>query len=134
MGFYSGKIEKLTQGRAKLLVKNGVINLVEMEANRISRYQLFAKLREKNVHNLGKVKRVYMEAEGLFSLLKTKEKVAGLSTLPEEDPKVWESQEKAKDKVACRNCGLVKEVGKEMELSDSCENCTRNEWVEAVIS
>src|SRR4051812_709715 len=51
------KVEKLTQGETSLLVKDGTINLEELEKSQVTRQQLFAMLREKKVQNLANVER-----------------------------------------------------------------------------
>lgn len=133
-GFYNHKIEKWTQGRAKMLVKDGKLNLEVMSKARISHYQLFAKLRGKEIYQLGKVKRVYLEAEGLFSIFEDDKGCCGLSTLPEEDTEVIHRQESAEGKWACRNCGEVIELKSESaEIRlPPCPECSLKQWVPAV--
>lgn len=133
-GFYNQIIEKLTQGRAKMLVKNGKINLDAMSEARVSHYQLFSKLRAKEIYQLGEVKRVYLEAEGLFSIYKSKEDRPGLSTLPEEDVELIHRQEKAEDQWACKNCGELLETLPSIIgfTFPNCPECRLNVWVPAV--
>ena len=133
LGFYSGRMEKIIQGRAKLLVKDGRLCLGEMRSARITHYQLFAKLRKQEIHHLGKVKRVYLEAEGLFSIFEEEEEKPGLSTLPEEDADILTRQKSAKGKMACHNCGNVVDTDVASETSTSCKVCGRTKWVPAVM-
>ena len=56
--FRNNKIEVLTQGKMVLFVRDGIMMLDEMKKSRITKQQLFAKLRENEIYNLGKVKRV----------------------------------------------------------------------------
>lgn len=80
------KVEKVTQGETSLLVKDGRLNLEELEKTQITRQQLFAMLREKKIQNLAKVERGYLEACGIFSVYETNEAKAGLPILPSSDP------------------------------------------------
>lgn len=131
-GFLNPTIEKWTQGRAKMLVKNGKLNLKEMSEARISHYQLFAKLRAKEIYQLGNVSRVYLEAEGLFSIYKNMEERCGLSTLPLEDTSLIERQQKETGKWACGNCGEVVDTSADTTNIPPCPYCKLANWLPAV--
>ncbi len=81
-GFESPKFEKVSQGSSSAVIKDGVIMLKEMSSVRLSRQELFALLRRKNIYNLGKVERAYLEACGLISIYIRSEEQPGLSTIP----------------------------------------------------
>src|ERR1700712_3170595 len=81
----SQKFESATQGDLDMLVEDGVMKLDIMKRVRITRERLFAQLRSENLNHLGKVKRVYMEANGTFTLVPNEEKQAGLLVLPDWD-------------------------------------------------
>lgn len=61
-GTKNAKVEKVTYGDATLLVKDGLLDVKSMLDTRICRAELFKELRSKNIYQLGKVKRVYLEA------------------------------------------------------------------------
>jgi len=123
-------IEELTQGKLSVLVKDGILQLDEMERCRISRQQLFAELRSSKIYNLGKVKRVYLEACGLFSVFTTNDSKPGLPVLPPDDKQVLEIQEPIIEMIACVSCGTVT---KKKEDLDTCTDCGHDKFVQAVI-
>jgi uncharacterized membrane protein YcaP (DUF421 family) len=135
LGVKSGKIEDITQGKASMLVKNGVLQLDQMKKVSISHQQLFAELRQKNIFNLGNVDRVYMEACGMFSIFQSQDQKPGLAILPPDDQEILQIKEQAFTKensrvnvMACCNCGNIKPKTDE----ETCKNCGNNDWVEAV--
>jgi uncharacterized membrane protein YcaP (DUF421 family) len=135
LGFRSGKIEDTLQGKSSLLVKNGILQLDQMRKDRITKQQIFSKLRQENIFNLGTVERIYLEACGLFSIYKTDEPRAGLPVLPPDDQDIYKDTKQAELQtpqrnalVACTNCGYAKPK----EDNAACENCGENNWVNAV--
>lgn len=125
----SKRFEELSQGRANVLVKDGVLQLKNMKDNKITQQQLFANLRGEKIYNLGKVERVYIEAAGEFSIYKImKDAPPGLPVLPPDDKEVLTIKKKAEGLKACANCGFtVKNETKEM-----CDNCNSLSWTEAI--
>jgi len=138
LGFKSALIENLTQGEMSLLVKDGIIQVKEMAICRISRQQLFAQLRGNNIYHLGKIKRVYLEACGVFSIFETAEPQPGLSVLPPDDQKIFDVQSPVR-LIACTYCGMVRSKQDEGTLSKQdegtlhCDNCDCTEWTDAVL-
>lgn len=121
------KFEVLSQGEASVLVKDGILQLKEMNETRISHQQVFAKLRAHNVYNLRQVKRMYIEAGGIFSIYKSDDEGAGLSLYPPDDSVIADRQQRAGRK-ACSNCGFV--VGSDER---PCPVCHSSQWVNAVV-
>jgi uncharacterized membrane protein YcaP (DUF421 family) len=130
LGFKNARVENLMQGKMSLLVKDGILQLEEMAICRISRQQLFAQLRGSKVYNLGKVKRVYLEACGVFSIFETEEAKPGLPVLPPDDQCMFDVQSPV-DLIACIHCGVVK--NKQHEGSSNCDSCGWDEWTDAVL-
>lgn len=129
--FNNNKIEKLTQGDMSLLVKDGVIDIKELNRASISKQQLYATLRSKNIYQLGKIKRVYLEGCGIFSIYQHEEPRAGLPILPPDDKGILEIQRPAPDnEQACCNCGNMQTL---RSAEEKCKNCGVNEWTKAVI-
>jgi uncharacterized membrane protein YcaP (DUF421 family) len=136
LGVKNGKFEDFTQGKSSMLIKNGIIEVDELNDNGISHSQLYSKLRSENIFNLGEVERVYLEACGLYSIFKTEQPKPGLPILYIDDEAIVEEQKRQAieekneaDSVACKNCGYVKNkdaVGK-------CSNCGSDDWVKAII-
>jgi len=130
--FASHKFEKLSQGQASMAVKDGVIQLKEMKASKISNQQLFAALRNQKVYNLGDVERVYIEACGIFSVYKRDEPVPGLAIFPPTDEAInGYSQQVLDDSRACATCG---NVTKDTDESKRCTVCQSQTWIHATIS
>jgi uncharacterized membrane protein YcaP (DUF421 family) len=135
LGFKNSRVEKITQGVETALVKDGVLQLEEMAAGRISKQQIYAVLRAENIYNLKKVERLYLEACGLFSIYTSDDDKPGLSVLPtlpdeQQDTELHKVQEPAGDDVvACQQCGNTVSVEK---AADVCPICHEKKWVEAV--
>lgn len=132
LNFKSRKIEKLTQGDTILLIKDGILQEEQMKAARISRQQLFAELRSKKIYHLGKVKRMYLEACGVFSVYEEKEQKSGLSVLPPSDDEIFSWQKMSPDNIqACCHCGNVQSLKNDEE---ACSNCGHVEWSKAILN
>jgi len=127
-GFKNSGIEELTQGKMSLLVADGVMDVREMACCRISRQQLLAQLRAQEIYNLGKVKRMYLEACGAFSVFLTEQQRPGLPVLPPDDrvPEVKPDS----SHLACTNCGFIKETD---QAAPDCKSCACKDWTEAVL-
>lgn len=131
LGFKSRKAEQLIHGTETVLIKDGIIQLDEMGKNRLSHQQIFAALRSENVYNLGKVKRLYIEAYGMFSIYQDEQGKPGLSVLPPSDEEIQSIHEHPKEKLlACTNCGNTVSV---QPGSGTCDVCYANQWVDAVL-
>jgi len=127
--FKNKKLERITQGPMSILVKNGVIQYEEMLKARISNQQLFANLRSEGIYNLGMLKRVYLEASGIFSIFKEKEEKPGLPTFPPNDESMLNKYQHV-ELIACINCGFVKQPSEK----GPCTDCGHDEWVNAIYS
>jgi len=120
------KFEKATQDDVTILVKNGVMCMKEMKETRVTRERLLAELRFRKLQSMGEVNRLYIEANGLFTLLKKDVHAAGLSVIPDWDQDMRNEQKKSPEKV-CTSCGNLKKGE-----SDPCSNCGQNRWEQAV--
>jgi uncharacterized membrane protein YcaP (DUF421 family) len=131
IAFHNSKFEKLIQGEVSVLVKDGVLDLKELKKTKITRQQVFEILRAKKVYQLGKVKRLYLEACGIFSVYQEEQQKPGLPLFPPDDKSVLEVQKTPKNAlVVCINCGAVKSKDEE---EGYCRNCGNNEWVKAIV-
>ncbi|RRB04943.1 DUF421 domain-containing protein [Larkinella rosea] len=124
------KFEGISQDIATTLVENSVLQLENMKSSRITRELLFAQLRSTGVLQLGSVKRLYMEANGSFTLIQQPEPKPGLSILPEWDSEFIALQTPVPDRAVCYWCGHTQPAG----ASDSarCPHCKKQEWVQAI--
>ncbi len=133
LGFKSKKIEEVTQGSMSLLVKDGILNLEEIEKISLTKQQVYSMLREKKVVNLGKVKRAYLEACGIFNVYLTDEAKPGLPTFPSTDDMVIKDLATQLDSglKACCNCGHVERIKSD---GDHCSICNASDWSTAYLS
>jgi uncharacterized membrane protein YcaP (DUF421 family) len=135
LGIKWGKFEDLTQGKASMLVKDGIMQLDQMESDRISRQQLFSELRQQQIFNLGSVDRIYLETGGMFSVYQAKQPRPGLSVYPPDDKDILQTTTQTGNatpgqaQLVCTNCGLVKPGSRPGE----CANCGRDNWINAII-
>jgi uncharacterized membrane protein YcaP (DUF421 family) len=122
------KFEKISQGNIAVLVKDSVLQLQTMESVRISKERVFAQLRSDEVKTLGEVKRLYIEANGRFSLIKEEPIKPGLSIVPDWDEDMVKEQETIRDKLVCVTCGFTK---KQSFTEKQCPYCHSLRWTHA---
>lgn len=122
-GTRSPKVEMLSQGRATMLVRDGVMLLDELDRAAISREQLFAALRGKQVEHLGQVKRLYLEGCGLFSVLRAKDPRPGLAVVCPSDLALLEHD---RSRMVCSTCGNPGE--RAAPGGAPCARCDHREW------
>jgi uncharacterized membrane protein YcaP (DUF421 family) len=123
--------EALTQDDLSILVQDGVMDLKKMKRTRISRDRLFGQLRAMGMMTLGSVDRLYLESNGLFSLVPRRERHTGLSVIPP-----WDKEFNAKLKVSEVDCGCY-ECGKLHPKAFQntplrCENCGASRWTDVL--
>ena len=122
--FMSSKWEELIQGRIRLLVKDSVVDIDELQNLKISRQQLFEQLRNKDVRQLGELARVYLEACGNFTIYENEPVQPGLSVMPVDMDRVIERDPAT---LVCLHCG-----NKQADNNGpTCNNCKSSKWVEA---
>lgn len=124
----SGRLEKVVHGRMCILVNDGILQTSIMNTEQISKNQLFAVLRSKDVTQLGEVERVYLEASGAFSIFSAKTPKPGPSILPQKDRASLEAQDHAEGIDVCCYCGTT-QTGP--ANGDVCQNCHHREWTGA---
>lgn len=122
--------EQLTQDDFSILVENSRMNLDKMINTRISRERLFAQLRSLGVTHLGIVKRLYLEANGSFTLVKNNEPGPGLNILPEKDEAYSRQLHKITSKHSCKVCGFVLAIAPDAD--QKCPHCQHHHWEPAV--
>ena len=125
------RVEDVTQGTMSTVIKNGVLQIDEMQRIALSKQNLFAELRKKKIFNLGQIKRAYFEACGLLNVYEEKNKKPGLSLLPHGENKLVEVVATVDSgKMSCINCGFVSNKD---DHGKNCDNCGAREWAEAII-
>jgi len=124
--------EAITQDDLSVLLTDGVMDLAAMKKNRVTRERLFSQLRMLQKTHLGTVKRVYMEANGLFSIVDEHESIPGLSIIPHTDQEFFLKKLTETDNFACNNCGKIGE-GLIASAWTHCKNCGAVDWKNAVL-
>ena len=69
-GYRFPAFERLLRAPTVVLVENGKILRKNMRAEFVTKEELMAQLREKGVEDCAQVKRAYMEADGMISVIK----------------------------------------------------------------
>jgi uncharacterized membrane protein YcaP (DUF421 family) len=129
LGFKNAKFEKVVHGDIFALVKDGVLQKDIQKNTRITNQQVFEILRSKGIYNLAQVKRMYIEAYGMFSIYQEEKEKPGLPIYPQIDETIYESYESVSaHEKACANCGTVQQTA-----SSACTTCGNNDWVKAII-
>jgi uncharacterized membrane protein YcaP (DUF421 family) len=123
--------EKKFQGDMNVLVEESVLNYSCMKEVAMSRSLVLQQIRAHGLDHLGKVKRLYMETSGGFSLVEQKKVKPGLSVIPKHDEDYWSKTNLREDICVCSNCGFSKENVE--NNNGKCENCNEEEWEAAVL-
>lgn len=99
------------------LVKNGVLQLSALDDERMSRDEVFSRLRVEGLRHLGEVERAYLEPTGSVSVwtLKKAQARPGLTLMPKEDPDFPAQYEcghvaLVAEVYACLRCGSTSEL------------------------
>jgi uncharacterized membrane protein YcaP (DUF421 family) len=122
------KIETMTQGKIDTLVKDAVMDVAVMTRTRITRERIMAQLRKDQVKHLGEVKRLYLEANGNFTIIKSDKPKPGLPVIPENDI-AFLAELKSQETLVCDVCG---NENKSQSRSEVCFNCSHTQWIMAV--
>ncbi len=126
------RVELLTQGELHIVVADGVLDRQKMINAHLSREQLFASLRAKKIQHLGEVKRVYLEANGEFSVYPQKPPRPGLSILPKKDRIIHQAEQQDEALRTCQQCGHLE--AHVAQLPPECPRCGCPDWSPAVTS
>ena len=125
--------EALTQDDLSVLLKDGVMDIKAMKQNRVTRERLFAQLRMLQKTHLGMIKRVYMEANGLFSIVDEHAPIPGLSIIPSSDSEFAIRRQSKTTAFVCNNCGYIPNEDIS-SVRTHCKKCDAIHWEHAVVS
>ncbi|HEX8426623.1 DUF421 domain-containing protein [Hymenobacter sp.] len=123
-------VELAVQGDVTVLVKDGVMQINHMRDDSISHNEVFAQLRDRNIKQLGEVKRLYLEGNGSFSVFKNDAPIAGLSVLPVKDHKLNQTLQPVDHQKVCLYCGQPDKA--QIHSGKQCPNCGHDQWTNAV--
>ncbi|MBA2500146.1 MAG: DUF421 domain-containing protein [Chitinophagaceae bacterium] len=126
----SERLEKIVEGSATYIIKNGAFIMSEMKKEPLSYQEFFAQLRLNNVSHLGQVKIAIAEATGEISLFfyQDEEVKFGLPILPHLYDNFVETINET-NIYACNCCGTTQSISPQKEFH--CPECKNNHWVKA---
>jgi uncharacterized membrane protein YcaP (DUF421 family) len=128
--YYSEKFERVAEDNYSIIVKDGVLQMKNLQKSRLTIERLFAELRRKEVRHLGEIKRFYFEANGEFTVIRADVPKPGLHILPDFDEDFIQEQQQS-DQVVCCTCGNQMEPAD--QASKQCANCKGHEWQAAIV-
>ncbi|MBX0288843.1 DUF421 domain-containing protein [Hymenobacter sp. HSC-4F20] len=131
--FRSKKFEQASQDDLGIIVEDGCLNLDKMEEVVLPQERIFAQLRSEGIDQLGQVKRLYMEANGDFTLLPQDPPQPGITLIPDWDEEYIAQQPKAPGTFACLRCGNLAR-NTPVKPTQPCSRCQQNRWTQAVTS
>lgn len=129
LAYRNEKFEARAEDKLTILLNDGVLDMRKMEGVVISKERLFAQLRSEGFRHLGEVKRLYLEANGSFSVVKEEHPGYGLPVLPANDPEFIREQKECSEQVCC-TCGKRK---KDNGFANVCSNCKDDQWMKAIV-
>jgi len=128
--FKDQNFEKFSEGNIDVLVANSVMNLDRMKKVRISRERLVAQLRSNGIKQLGEVKRLYIEANGSFTIIPEEQANPGLSIIPIWDDEFSQRLKKQANIMVCQTCGITQK--QPFDPQAKCPNCNDCAWTNPV--
>lgn len=128
------KMEKVLEGQANCLIREGQIDLRRMHHEGLSHNELFEGLRAAGIAHLGQVRRAYIEPSGQISVLKFSPEQArpGLSVWPDLDlPRLETGEAGEGGEYACTRCGYSQTI-EARHAMPQCPRCQHPSWQEAL--
>lgn len=127
----SKAVEHIIDGKPELAIRDGVICGPFLNSSTLGNSELFQKLREKGIRQLGEVDYAIVEADGLLTVFeKNGRKNPGLPILPpweiERPPEI--SRESSENVLSCMQCGFTSHD----RAAKACPHCGHERWTLAV--
>jgi uncharacterized membrane protein YcaP (DUF421 family) len=130
LAFRSKKFEVISQDHVSALIEDSELQPECIKGTRLTPERIFAQLRSEGIYHLGQVKRLYLEANGSFTLVRDEHPQPGLSVLPSYD-RDFINERHAINECVCQNCGHKQQEAD--KALDRCTKCEHNKWEHAVI-
>lgn len=125
---------RLIDGRAIIVVRDGCINIAGRDAGDLSMAEVKSMLRKEGVANLGQVEMAFLEEGGGVSVFCRREPAPGLSLLPPEDllqeMSLRVPGKPAEGQLCCTECGNLRQAA-EPRPDQTCGNCGNRDWATA---
>ena len=135
----SNKVEEFFEGTPLSIVEDGRLELDALRTATLSEEDVFMRLRREGIEQLGRVKHVYLEHDGSFSIFKfpTEADNPGLPILPPRDIKkrvIFEAGQIISRGAyfACYRCGETVKLSSD-DVLPICPNCSNESWVKAAV-
>lgn len=126
----SPRAERLIDGEPYEVIRDGVLSTRFLKHGPISREELFQRLRENGIEQLGEVKRAYIEKDGHLTTFRFSDEARpGLRIVPPnsiEQPQVVGPDGSDGAGLVCVQCGHLNSGGER-----SCSQCGYNDWTKA---
>lgn len=127
----NSSMEETIVGDIGVMVRDGRLELNNMQKSRISRERMITEFRGKEVISLGRVQRAYLEANGSFTIyLHEEEEREGLCLLPDWDKEYVDELKVVEDTYACGSCGNLEKS--KTKPAYNCFHCNHYYWHKAV--
>ncbi|HEV7330521.1 MAG TPA: YetF domain-containing protein [Flavisolibacter sp.] len=127
--FNNERFEARVEDRLAILANDGVLDMQKLKGTVLTKERVFEQLRSEGLRHLGEVKRLYLEANGAFSLVKESHPSYGLSVLPLRDTEFLDEQTHCNEQVCC-TCGKKKADNEQREV---CSNCKDDQWMNGIM-
>ncbi len=126
----SDRLTRLLEGKAMVIVEEGMFNIKENRNADFSQNEFFAELRNQSVEHLGQVRIALLEVDGSMSILKYDEANTryGLPLFPHAHKAIDPGT--VAPPYACMFCGHV--VTTVIVKDQSCTRCHKEEWTKAI--
>lgn len=126
----SDKLTRLLEGKAMVIVEEGMFNIEEHRNADFSQNEFFAELRNQSIEHLGQVRIALLEVDGSMSILRYDEANTryGLPLFPHAHKAVDPGT--ADPPYACMFCGHI--VTTIITKDQSCSRCHKQEWTKAI--
>lgn len=130
------RLEVLFESSPRRLIKEGVLELDALAEEKLSKDEVFSRLRENGLNQLGQIERAYLEPSGNISIWQREPKdiSPGLTLMPDEDPDypiVYEAPKEISKTLVytCQHCGRTRELSAK-NIFPVCV-CGGKSWLEA---
>lgn len=129
IAFNNERTEARIEDRLTILANDGMVDMQKMNGTKMTLERVYAQLRQEGVRHMGEIKRLYLEANGSFSVVKAENPSCGLCILPKVDPDFISEQSQCDEEV-CSRCGKKK---KDNGGAETCTNCKNKVWENAIM-
>lgn len=124
------KFETLALDDIGILVKDGCFDPAVLREVSLAQERAVAHIRSEGINQLGRVKRLYLESNGRFTLQKHEPPRPGLSLVPEWDKEMAARQRVVPGTWACGYCGQLQQA--HAAPTTACPHCEAVDWKPAV--